>query len=182
MWGHQALIAFQMAFFRVAHENLRTTNQLLEAIGMDEQMQIHSSGGEIPLSKLVDGKTLMFLQRYKHLLDNGAKALSADQLKWQTLDPISKLQNSQHEHVTGSLGGEGDTTFAEIDEKLQQMTEDEKRKLDKEIKEKLMKALTELKRRREKKQRRTGLREKEKKKTGESKTYQSLHLSWLSVC
>ena len=103
MWGHQALIAFQMAISRVAHGNLRTTNQLLEAIGSDEQLQIHSSGGVIPLSKIVDGKTLMLPQRYKHLLDNGAKALSPDQLKWQTLDPIAKLGNPQHEHVTGSL-------------------------------------------------------------------------------
>ena len=92
LWGHQALIAFQMSFFRVANENLRTTNQLLEAIGSDEQLQIHSSGGEIPISEVVGGKTLMFLQRYKHLLEKGTKELSARQLRLQTLEPISNLK------------------------------------------------------------------------------------------
>ena len=165
MWGHQALIAPQMSFFRAANENLRTANQLLGAIGSGEQLQIHSPGGEIPISEVVDGKTLMFLQRYKHLLEKGTKELSARQLRLQTLEPISNFKNSQREHVTGSLGGEGES-FAELDEKLQQMSEEEKRKLDKELREKLKQALTELRRRREKKKKRTVSKEKTQQKKG----------------
>ena len=86
------------------------------------------------------------------MLKTGAKGLTIQQLRGKTLDPISKIGLSQSERTTGSVGGEGDA-FVELERKLQSMTEEELRSINKEGRDKLKQALTELTRRREKKKR-----------------------------
>ena len=81
VWGHQALIAYQNTFFKVANENLVTTDKMLEAVGSDEQLQLHSSGGSVPISEVCDAQTLTFLHKYKNLLKTGAKGLTIQQLR-----------------------------------------------------------------------------------------------------
>ena len=93
------------------------------------------------------------------MLKTGAKGLTIQQLREKTQDPISKIGLSQSERTTGSVGGEGDA-YVELERKLQGMTEEEIRNINKEGRNKLRQALAELTRRREKK------KEKKKKKTG----------------
>ena len=130
---------------------------MLEAVGSDEQLQLHSSGGSVPISEVCDAQTLTFSHKYKNLLKTGAKGLTIQQLREKTLDPISKIGLSQSERTTGSVGGEGDA-FVELERKLQGMTEEEIRNINKEGRNKLRQALTELTRRREKKEKKTGTR------------------------
>ena len=160
VWGHQALVAYQSTFFKVANENLITTDKMLEAIGSDEQLQLHSSGGKVSISEVCDAQTLTFLHKYKNLLETGARGLTIQQLQNLTLEPITKNRLSQSERTTGSLGGEGDA-FVELERRLQSMTEEELRSINKEGREKLRQALTELRRRREKKKKKTDTKKSE---------------------
>ena len=108
-WGSKILIGYQNQILQVASENVRATSEVLKLIGSDGQLQIHSVGGNAPLTQVVDTKTLMYLMRYQLGMQNVKGNLKATDVRTDTKALLYDLEipaNSKCAQFI--LGGEAD--------------------------------------------------------------------------
>ena len=104
MWGHQVFLSYAYSLFRIPIANIRTTRDTLKAIGSDGQLQIHCEGGKVPLSKVVDGETLTFLQRYQWSLSEGKSVPTIKQMMENLETGVAGILGDTSAKVPGSKG------------------------------------------------------------------------------
>ena len=106
-WGTgEVLIAHGNSFVTISNENIHTTNKVLDLIGSDSSLQLHTMGTSIPLFQVDDAKQLVFLMRYRDNLIRQIKPTIAT-LDLQNLDPLKELEDPDFKSkVNFDLGGE----------------------------------------------------------------------------
>ena len=68
LWGGKALVAYGNSVYTISADNIHTTPKVLELLGSDESLQLHTLGQKIPLFQVVDTKAFVFLMRYRNNL------------------------------------------------------------------------------------------------------------------
>jgi len=91
-WGSRLIIGYHNSLYQIAAENLRATQDTLDILGVTNELQLHTPGGTIPVSEVVDSRFLVFLYRlawarksntpisYKHMMANVPQFLEEMQI------------------------------------------------------------------------------------------------------
>ncbi len=126
-WGNRILIGFHNQILQIASENVRATQDVIEMIGCDSQLKINTPGGSLPLSEIVDTRTLLYLIRYKQNMDkNIAPDVKNTSLKKKEFLQEMEIPENSH-FATFILGGEDD-----FDKFKNKLTKEEEKRVGKE--------------------------------------------------
>ena len=133
------MVGFGGRIFNIANENLISTKQVLEVIGSDENLQLHTMGTPIPLFPVIDSKSLVYLMRYRERLKEQIKP-TIRSLELKTLNPFTEFMDDDARKMAGkslneTIGGESNLEFGAFCEGVRQeavakLSEEEKKSLD----------------------------------------------------
>ena len=102
----QLLIGYHSHFYTVSIDRVTPTEKALELIGADGQLQIHTLGSKLPVHQLVDSRTLVYLMRYRDLVEM-KKIPDAENLQLDDLSLVKEMEkNEKYRRLTSDLGGE----------------------------------------------------------------------------
>merc|ERR1711924_409709 len=124
LWGNKVMVGFGDRIFTIANENLISTKKVLEIIGSNENLQLHTMGTPIPLFTVVDSKSFVFLMRYRQRLVEQIKP-TIRTLELQTLNPFTEFMNDETRKMAGNsisetIGSESNLEFEAFCEGVRQ--------------------------------------------------------------
>ena len=104
------MVGFGGRIFNIANENLMTTKRVLEIIGSNENLQLHTMGTPIPLFSVIDSKSFVFLMRYRERLKEQIKP-TIRSLELKALNPYTEFMDDDARKIAGgslsaTIGGE----------------------------------------------------------------------------
>jgi transposase InsO family protein len=89
-WGNKLLLGYQNQILQVASESARATNEIFKLMGSDGQLQLHSTGGKVPLASNVDARTPVYLMRYQASMRNTKANLKAQDVSADSRETFVK--------------------------------------------------------------------------------------------